>query len=179
MIEPYQNLLNLFFTKFNTPTCSRFTNFFKSITKNKTLNNKEKIETQESKIKNYRISENSIKNGIDKRTSIIIKGIPVSFGCINFYKLLKEFCSNINFFYIPYYIFKKEKYMYAIINVKNSKSILNIYQCLNIIKKKFKNMNYYFGNINIFYCKTQGYYSLKKKYTDENLNIFLVCEKNN
>ena len=178
MIENPEKSFFPYSYKFSSPTCSRFAEFFEQISNEKTrLSNKKEIKTDKTEKKNesYKIEVEKIKAGQEKRTTVIIKGIPSSFGCMNMYNILKEFCKNINYFYIPGYIYKQKEFMYAFINVKYPKEVLSIYKCMNIFKEKFgKIFGCDLSGVNINYSKTQGYRSLKRKYTNEFLNDFLI-----
>ena len=180
MIKNPQEYINFHFPKFSSPVCSRFKQFFEQISNEKThiLNSKEiKSERIGKKNDNYKIEIEKIKTGEEKRTTLIIKGVPSLFGCLNFYNLLKNFYRNINFFFIPGYIYKQKEFMYAFVNVKYPKGVLHIYECIKIIKEKFENIfGYNLSGMNVNYCKTQGYRALKKKYTNEYFDNFLICE---
>ena len=180
MIEDTKEYIHPYFSKFSLPEYSRFTKFFEQISNEKTqLSKTEDLKKEQfgKKLENYEIEIEKIKNGDEKRTSLIIKGIPSSFGCMNLYNILKEFCKNINFFYIPGYIYKPNGFMYAFVNVKHPNGVLSIYKCIKILKEKSGIFfGYNLSGIKINYCKTQGYRSLKRKYTNEYFENFLICE---
>ena len=167
-IEKYMELL---FPKYKPSFYSRFTNLFQEITnKNKTFSEQEIIST-----KNFDIIISKIKNGDEKRGSIIIKSIPSLFGPKNFYDLLRNFTNKINFFFIPGYVWNQKEYMYAFVNVANNKEIINIVNGLTTIKNKYGS---YYGfdlrYLEIYFSKTQGYKALKRKYKNECTSDFII-----
>ena len=180
MIKSPQEYIKSHFNRFSSPVCSRFKQFFEQISNEETqLSKRIKIKNEQNgkKNDNYKIEVEKIISGEEKRTTLIIKGIPSSFGCLNFYKLLKKFYRNINFFFIPGYIYKQKEFMYVFVNVKYPKGVINIYECINALKEKFENIfGFNLSGINTSYCKTQGYRSLKNKYTSENFSNFLIYE---
>ena len=180
MIKNGQECICLHFPKFSSPVCSRFKQLFEQISNEKTqiLNNKEiKSEQTGERNDNYKIEIEKIKTGEAKRTTLIIKGVPSSFGCLNFYNLLKDFYININFFYIPGYIYRQQEFMYAFVNVRNPKGVLHIYEGIQTVKQKFKHIfGNYLSGMNVSFSKTQGYRALKNKYTNEYFDNFLICE---
>ena len=135
MLEEAQNNLKLFFPHCRSSLHSRFIKFFEELTNNtlicinKETNKTNLIDKPHEGIENNLEDENSkendqykiiipyLKNGNGKRTSIIIKGIPSSFGCQKLYHLIKQFYKNVNFFYIPGYVCIKKEYMYDFVNV--------------------------------------------------------------
>ena len=69
----------------------------------------------------------------------------------------------------------QKEYMYAIINLSNNKGIINIFNNLITMKNKFGTfLGHDLHNIEIYFSKTQGYRSLKRKYNNE-YNSFIVC----
>ncbi len=85
-------ILLLYFPQFSSPNNSRFESFFLSKFKEKNALNK--------KIKNSKIIfPEKIARNEDKRTSIIIKGIPNDLPKNEFKNYLDKF-GNINYFYI-------------------------------------------------------------------------------
>ena len=194
MLESAQKNLELFFPHYRSPSQSRFIKLFAELTNNtfyymykemdkSNANNQfkeqnEKVFEDENSKENdqYQIIISKIKSGNEKRTSIIIKGIPSSFGCQNFYQLIKQFYKNVNFFYIPGYVCTQKEYMYAFVNVANSKGIINIYNGLKKIRDCFSQYSGYdMTKVEVYFSKAQGYKSLKRKYTNEYFNNFLVC----
>ena len=183
MEKNVQLYLQTLFPHFSSPLISRFSELFNEISNNSinTINKKNKNELiSENENKNlngnYIIYPQKIKNGLEKRTMIIIKGIPVVFGCFNFYGLLTKFCNEINFFYIPGFALAKWDYVYAFVNTDSKKGVLNIFYGINVMKKKYKfYKGYDFSNLEIYFCKLQNVYNLLKKYQHEsNQNAFVI-----
>ena len=159
------------FPKYQPSSYSRFTKFFQEISNiNKTFS-EQKVETG----KNFEINISEIKNGNEKRSSIIIKCIPSLLGPKNFYNLLHNFSKKINFFYIPGYVSNQKQYMYAIINLSNNKGIINIVNGLTVIKNKYGfYCGFDFRHLEFYFCKTQGYKALSRKYKNELMNDFII-----
>ena len=84
-------MLFLYFPQFKSPNCSRFESFFIS-TKEK--GNHKKINNNTSSIFPEKIARNE-----DKRTSVIIKGIPKEMPKNDVRNLINKF-GNINYLYI-------------------------------------------------------------------------------
>ena len=163
--EPSLILFELFPT-LSHPSKSRFDAFFK---KEKEVNNSKKNNKIRSSRFSHKSKENkmelnlkSIQNGMDKRTSLMLKNIPKNikkkdirnmiekFGNINFLSISKD--QNIDNFIIAY------------LNVINYKIIVPIYMGLR--KHTFD----YFGNkinIEIYYSKVQGKEELKKVFKND------------
>ena len=124
----------------------------------------------------YRINPKKIIDGIEKRTSIIIKGIPADFGVLNFFGLLTKFCKKIKFFYVPGFAIAKWKYIYAFVTIGHRMGVLDIFEALTLMRDKFKIYNGFdFSKIEIYFCKTQNIINLTKKYKKEvNLKNFII-----
>ena len=168
MSDIIETNLQKLFPKFSSPLSSRFSELFREISEtNKTESPKK-----------YLIFPKKIINGTEKRTSIIIKGIPSAFGCQNFYELLTNFCSDIKFFYIPAYAANKWRYIYAFVNIGNPKGVLDIFEGLSIIRDKYKNYKGFdFSKIEIYFCKSQNINGLIRKYQNDIYESnFLVCK---
>lgn len=165
LINHYE--LHKLFPKFNSPITSRFSDFFKKISEKK----------KNESTKKYLIIPEKIQNDKEKRTSIIIKGIPSAFGYQNFYDLLYHFNKNIKFFYIPSFGTNRWKFVYAFVNLLDKNGVLDIYKGLNLIKDKFKSINGYdFSKIEIYFSKSQNINRLIKKYQKNFYqNHFLIC----
>ena len=160
--------LQKLFPKFSSPISSRFSELFREISEtNKTESPKK-----------YLIFPKKIINGTEKRTSIIIKGIPSAFGCQNFYELLTNFCSDIKFFYIPAYAANKWKYIYAFVTIGRRKGVLNIFEGLTLMKEKYKTFKGFdFSKIEIYFCKSQNIIGLTKKCQNKvNQDNFIICK---
>ena len=168
------SILNKYFYNCKTPSISRFTELFKSLT---TAENQKEKNTISSTIDNDKKTKNEekleivpykIRKGLDKRSTIIIKGIPSFLNANEVYFLVKQFYNKINFFYIPSYIQNQKEYMYAFINVNNYKGIINIYNGFMKLKQQYTNcLGSIFSKVELFYSKTQGKSALINRYTDK------------
>ena len=183
MTEDYKNILilKLLFKGFSYPSESRFAkensnnNIQMNICPYTSMFTSKKTTTK----KNLIIKPIDIINGIDKRTSIIIKNLPMKI-CKDELKNIIEPLGNINFIYIPLLIKNKNRFSNnlpcAYVNVINYKTILNIMEIFQNLKhKKFEGRD--FSKVEIFYSGTQGKYalinrfSLEKKYLPPNQSI--------
>lgn len=183
--------LNKLFPRYTRPESSRFSHLFvetdgksqlkiknpkESLFIDSEEENEEKMD--EVNLEKYLICPEKILNGEERRTSIIIKGIPCAFGCKNFYHLLKMFCKDINFFYVPGFAIVKWKYIYAFATIGNRRGVLNIYEGLNSIKEKYKSFKGFdFSKIEIYFSKSQNINALNKKFKKDGiLNNFVICK---
>ena len=139
-------ILLLYFPQFKSPESSRFESFFISIFKKEKKINKTK---KQSKI----IFPEKIVRNEDKRTSLMIKGIPIDISKKEIRNIIEKY-GNLNYLYIikdPKNI--KHNTSIAFVNVVNYKSIISLY--MNLRNFKFnKNGNIY--NIEIRYSNVQG-----------------------
>ena len=144
--------ISLYFPQFKSVNCSRFELFFVSILKKeKPLNKKD----NNSKI----IYPEKIVRNEDKRTSIIIKGIPIDISKKEVRNFIEKF-GNINYLYItkdPNDEEKKTSITY--VNLINYKSIIPLFMKLR--NYKF-NKNEQIYNITIMYSFIQGKKQLKR-----------------
>ena len=173
------------FPGFSTPAFSRFSNLFSELSDNDSDSDSdqfmktyyEELEKNQ-KLERYRINPKKILNGIEKRSSVIIKGIPSAFGARNFYELLTKFCKEINFFYIPGFAISKWKYIYAFVTIGRRKGVLNIFEGLTLMKEKYKTFKGFdFSKIEIYFCKSQNIIGLTKRYQNEvNQENFIICK---
>ena len=165
------SVLKKFFSKGKKPSTSRFSELFQnlSILENQNKKNLPTIADNNNTDKNnLEIVLNKIRKGQDKRSTIIIKGIPSFLSSDEAYSLVKRFYDNINFFYIPSYIKNQKKYMYAFINVQNYKGIINIYNGIMKLKQQYpNNSGVNFSQLELFYSRTQGKSALINKYMSE------------
>lgn len=182
--------LDRLFPSYASPNSSRFSQLFAEMCKKTQLKLKIKKELMKSQkdeeekideevnLEKYIIYPQKILSGEEKRTSIIIKGIPCAFGCQNFYELLRMFCKDINFFYIPGFAIVKWQYIYAFATIGNRRGVLNIYEGLSSIKEKYKNFKGYdFSQIEIYFSKSQNINALTKKFKKDGFqNNFVVCK---
>ena len=171
------------FPQFSTPAYSRFSTLFSELSEkdfdSELIKRKNSEDLEECiNIEKYRINPKTILNGIEKRNSIIIKGIPNSFGARNFYELLVKFCKDISFFYIPGFAINKWKYIYAFATIGSRKGVLNIYEGLTLIKEKYKTFKGFdFSKIEIYFCKSQNIIGLtKKNQKKNNKKNFIICK---
>ena len=151
-------LLSIYFPQFDCPNESRFNSLFVSIIR--------KENSLKNKIKNsIEIYPEKIIRNEDKRTSILIKGIPKDISKDEIRNLIEKY-GNINYLYIIKDSKNKEKdTSIAFINVINYKSIISLFMNLRNLKFE-KNGKIY--NTKIMYSNIQGKQKLgeyiKKKY---------------
>ena len=139
-------LLLLYFPQFKTPESSRFESFFISIYKKEKKIKKTK---KQSKI----IFPEKIVRNEDKRTSLVIKGIPIDISKKEIRNIIEKY-GNLNYLYIikdPKNI--EHSTSIAFVNVVNYKSIIPLY--MNLRNYKF-NKNGNVHNIEIIYSNVQG-----------------------
>ena len=172
-INNHQLILRLIFPGFSYPSESRFVKYFYN--NNQDLKKKSKKKSEKSLI----IEPENIKNGNDKRTTIILKNLPDDISKEEL-KAIIEPLGNINFIYIPILIKNKDNISSpcAYINVVNYKTILKIVEKFDEIKNINSNKeNRNFLNVEIFYSRTQGKhvlinrFSLEKKFLPPNQEI--------
>jgi RNA recognition motif-containing protein len=145
-------LLLIYFPQFKSPNNSRFESFFISILKKedsyKKNKNKSKIIFPEKIIRNE-----------DKRTSLIIKGIPHDMSKKDVRDLIEKH-GNLNFLYIIKDSNNEEKNSsIAYANVINYKTIIPIYMNLRNFEIKRNEKTY---KIKMSYSSVQGKEELKK-----------------
>ena len=145
-------LLLIYFPQFKSPNNSRFESFFISILKKedsyKKNKNKSKIIFPEKIIRNE-----------DKRTSLIIKGIPHDMSKKDVRDLIEKH-GNLNFLYIIKDSNNEEKNSsIAYANVINYKTIIPIYMNLRNFEIKRNEKTY---KIKMSYSGVQGKEELKK-----------------
>ena len=137
-------LLLLYFPQFKSPESSRFESFFISVYKKE-----KKIKKKVKKLSKIIFPEKIIRNE-DKRTSLMIKGIPIDISKKEIRNTIEKY-GNLNYLYIikdPKNI--EHNTSIAFVNVVNYKSIIPLY--MNLRNYKF-NKN---GNIEIIYSNVQG-----------------------
>ena len=139
----YEIISNLLFPKFSHPKESRFLKFFSC------LSNKKNILKCSNQLS---ISLDKIKNGEDKRTSIIVKNIPNTI-TKEYIKKVLEGIGNINYLYLPFDKIMNRNLGLVYINVVNYKSLLNLYKRLT--EYNFEN-HQLIQPIEICYSKIQG-----------------------
>ena len=147
-------LICIYFPQFNSPTNSRFESFFVSILKKENPLNKNKSAKQTKNIYPEKIVRNE-----DKRTSLIIKGIPSGLSKKEVRNLLEKY-GNINFLYITKDPDDEEhKTSMVYLNVINFKSIIPLF--MNLRHHKFITNEHIF-DIKIMYSNAQGKKQLKQ-----------------
>ena len=166
-------VLKLLFGGFSYPRESRFIKIF-----HKSNGVSKQIINKPNQIP-LNIEPKNIINGIDKRTTIIVKNLPNDISKEDL-KAIIEPLGNFNFMYIPLLIKNKNKTSLpcAYINVINYKTILKIVQKFEQIKNiKIIKGNKDLTKVAIFYSRTQGKYalinrfSLEKKFLPPNQTI--------
>ena len=166
--EPSKILLELF-PKLSHPSQSRFHQLFKRLNElNKTESN-EKAKNKNINKKNKKnimeLNLYKIQNGIDKRTSLMIKNIPKGIEEIDVVKWLLQL-ANLNYVFVPKDEFSNKILGFAFINVCEYTDILQLLQKLAFIE------NYNNNNINntnnkkieVIYSHKQGLKSLSKSF---------------
>ena len=114
-------LLTLYFPQFKSPSCSRFESLFQAISQ-KELSSKKK-----KKNKSRIICPEKIVRNEDKRTSIIIKGIPSDIPKKDVRNLIEKY-GNVNYLYVTKDLSNdEENTSIAFINVINYNSIKIMY----------------------------------------------------
>ena len=145
-----QILLFIYFPHFQSQKQSRFESFFISIKDNKKLVNK---------INKTKIYPEKIVRNEDKRTSVIIKGIPIDLPKNEIRDLINKY-GNINYLYIiKSYIKEENNTSMAFVNFINYKSIIPLFMSLRNYKIE-KNGKLY--NLKIMYSNAQGKENLKE-----------------
>ena len=146
-------LLSLYYPQFKSPLNSRFETFFVSIIKMKNPLNKHIYRSKT-------IYPEKIARNEDKRTSIVIKGIPKYMSKNEVRNLLDKF-GNINFLYIINSPTNKNNNntSIAFVNVINFKSIIPLFMNLRNYKIEQFGKTY---NLKISYSSVQGKPKLKE-----------------
>lgn len=153
-------LLLIYFPQFSSPNSSRFESFFISNFKKENHSNK-----NINKSKNI-FPEKIIRNE-DKRTSLLIKGIPKDMSKKEVRDFIEKY-GNLNYLYIIQDINSiKKNSSIAFANVINYKSIIPIFMNLRNYKL-VKNGQVY--TIQIMYSSAQGKEQLKQ-YIKQNKNL--------
>ena len=166
--EPSKILLELF-PKLSHPSQSRFHELFKRLNElNKTESN-EKAKNKNINKKNKKnimeLNLYKIQNGIDKRTSLMIKNIPKGIEEIDVVKWLLQL-ANLNYVFVPKDEFSNKILGFAFINVCEYTDILQLLQKLAFIENynnnKINNTNN--KKIEVIYSHKQGLKSLSKSF---------------
>ena len=169
--EPSKILLELF-PNLSHPSQSRFHEFFKKLKElNKIQENNDKKKNHNSykKSKKNKMELNlyKIQNGMDKRTSLMIKNIPKGIDEMNVIKWLQQL-ANLNYIFVPKDEFTNKILGFAFINVCNYMDILELLKRLAIEESYNKIINDNFNNnrkkIEVIYSHKQGLKSLTKSF---------------
>ncbi len=146
-------LLILYFPQFKSRSTSRFESFFETIQKND-VSNKKKIN------KSKTIYPEKIVRNEDKRTSILIKGIPSDIPKKEIRSLIEKY-GNLNYLYITRDLKNNEEKStsVAFVNVINYKTIIPLFKNLRNLKY---NNNGKLYDIQIMYSPVQGKNQLKQ-----------------
>ena len=159
--DPSKILLELF-PRLSHPAQSRFHEFFKKLKNNKEFHKKNNNKKNVMELNLYKI-----QNGIDKRTSLMIKNIPKGIDEINVVKWLIQLV-KLNYVFVPKDEFSNKILGFAFINVCDYTDILKLLQKLSILET-FNNNN---KKIEVIYSHKQGLKSLTKSFGVS--HIFLV-----
>ena len=146
-------LLILYFPQFKSRSTSRFESFFETIQKNEVSNKKKNN-------KSKTIYPEKIVRNEDKRTSILIKGIPSDIPKKEIRSLIEKY-GNLNYLYITKDLKNnvEKSTSVAFINVINYKTIIPLF--MNLRNYKFNN-NGQLYDIKIMYSPVQGKNQLKQ-----------------
>lgn len=157
--EPSLILFELFPT-LSHPSKSRFDAFFK---KEKEVNNSKKNNKIRSSRFSHKSKENkmelnlkSIQNGMDKRTSLMIKNIPKEIDEINVINWLLHL-TKLNYIYVPKDKISNKILGFAFINVCDYNNIIELQRKLYSLHQN-KNLR----KIEVIYSYKQGLESLSK-----------------
>jgi hypothetical protein len=113
-----------------------------------------------------------IQNGMDKRTSLMIKNIPKGLDEINVIKWLQQL-ANLNYIFVPKDEFSNKILGFAFINVCNYMDILELLKRLSIEESYNEIINDNFINnrkkIEVVYSHKQGLKSLTKSFGNSHI----------
>ena len=151
--DPSKILLELF-PRLSHPAQSRFHEFFKKLKNNKEFHKKNNNKKNVMELNLYKI-----QNGIDKRTSLMIKNIPKGIDEINVVKWLIQLV-KLNYVFVPKDEFSNKILGFAFINVCDYTDILELLKKLSILET-FNNNN---KKIEVIYSHKQGLKSLTKSF---------------
>ena len=148
-----QILLFLYFPQFKSQNCSRFESFFQTIQAND-------ISLMEDNLQRSKMiyPEKIIRNE-DKRTSLIIRGIPTDLTKKEIRNLIEKY-GNINYLYVTKTIKSKEQLSsIAYINVINYRTIIPLFMNLRNVSFIRDGKLY---KLKIMYSAAQGKKQLKQ-----------------
>ena len=144
-------LLLIYFPQFRSPNNSRFESLFQTL--------KEKdIHFKKILYKSKNICPEKIARNEDKRTSIIIEGLPSDIYKSDVRNMVEKF-GNINFLYIIKDIKNGKKITNAYINFINYKSIIPLFMSLRNLQIERKGKIF---SIKIIYSSPQGKENIKE-----------------
>ena len=175
--DPSKILLELF-PNLSHPSQSRFHEFFKKlkeISKIQEKNEKKKnhISYKKNKKNIMELNLYKIQNGMDKRTSLMIKNIPKGIDEINVINWLQQL-ANLNYIFVPKDEFSNKILGFAFINVCNYMDILELLKRLTIAENynNINNDNSINNNrkkIEVIYSHKQGLKSLTKSFGNSHI----------
>ena len=148
-----QILISLYFPQFKSQNCSRFESFFQTIQAND-------ISLMEGNLQRSKMiyPEKIIRNE-DKRTSLIIRGIPTDLTKKEIRNLIEKY-GNINYLYVTKTIKSKEQLSsIAYINVINYRTIIPLFMNLRNVSFIRDGKLY---KLKIMYSAAQGKKQLKQ-----------------
>ena len=157
--EPSLILFELFPT-LSHPSKSRFEEFFRK--ENFEINSKQKNKISSSKIIDHKMELNliNIMNGMDKRTSLMIKNIPKEIDEKNVIKWLLQL-TKLNYIYVPKNKSSNKILGFAFINVCDCINIIELQRKLSLLQN---NNNNKVKKIEVMYSYKQGLKSLSKSF---------------
>ena len=144
-------LLLLYFPQFKSYECSRFESFFISFYKKEKTNKKPKNNS-------IIIFPEKIIRNEDKRTSLMINGIPIDISKKEIRNIIEKY-GNINYLYIIKDPKSDNNTSIAFVNVINYKSIIPLFMNLRNYKIEKFGKSY---SLNISYSNVQGKPKLKE-----------------
>ena len=166
LLKDPSKILSELFPKLSHPSQSRFHQFFKKLKelKNNQDNSiKTKKNTHKSnKYNTMELNLYKIQNGIDKRTSLMIKNIPKGIDEIIVIKWLLQL-ANLNYIFVPKDEYSNRILGFAFINVCNYTDILELLKKISFLQNN-NNYNNNYKKIEVIYSHKQGLKSLTKSF---------------
>lgn len=165
-------ILKKLFPSFTSPKTSRFTEFFKDIKKLEQVkpNNQEQIDSTQTKVhkitkkKNFEINYERVLSGLEQRTSLMIKNLPMSFNKKKAKKFLANLV-NLNYIYVPSADHGKRILGFSFINLCDYRDIISLSEKINYFNKyELKKHTSSNKVIEIYYFKSHGLESLVKTF---------------
>ena len=155
--EPSKILFELFPT-LSHPSKSRFDDFFKKEKEENIKIQDNKKKQKEAKNNKMELNLFKIQNGMDKRTSLMIKNIPKGIEEINVINWLLQL-TKLNYIFVPKDKLSNRILGFAFINVCDYTNILELQKKLSFLQK-----NKNFKKIEVIYSHKQGLKSLSKSF---------------